>query len=53
MIVISWIGLVDHLFVFEGDGVIKDFPEIIHNTGVDSRQSTVDRKSERQKTNLL
>ena len=38
--------LVDHLFVFEGDGVVKDFPgNYSQYQGVDSQQSTVDRKS--------
>ncbi|HEX6172005.1 MAG TPA: ABC transporter ATP-binding protein, partial [Chitinophagaceae bacterium] len=37
--------LVDHLFVFEGDGVIKDFPgnySQYRQSIVDSQQSTVD-----------
>ena len=37
--------LVDHLFVFEGDGVIKDFPgnySQYRQSLVDSQQSTVD-----------
>ena len=27
MIDISWAKLVDHSFVFEGEGMIRDFPE--------------------------
>lgn len=42
--------LVDHLFVFEGDGVVKDFPgnySQYRQSIVDSQQST-ERKSERK-----
>ena len=43
--------LVDHLFVFEGDGVIKDFPgNYSQYQGVDSQQSTIDRKDLRKET---